>query len=105
MVYHSFSGDTRCFIICQSFRDGKSLEQRVPSLRPECREQLTSAGGMAMPGSDVVTLLFTDLVGSTDLSQKVGDDAADALRRVMFKLLREAVAAGGGREVKTAGDG
>lgn len=36
----------------------------------------------------VVTLLFTDLVGSTELLQRLGDDAAEGLRRVHFSLVR-----------------
>ncbi len=53
----------------------------------------------------VVALLFTDLVGSTELLGRLGDDAADELRRDHFALLRRSVAEAGGREVKTLGDG
>jgi class 3 adenylate cyclase len=52
----------------------------------------------------LVTILFTDLVGSTELASHLGDAAADALRRDHFASLREAVAATGGTEVKTIGD-
>lgn len=53
----------------------------------------------------VVAFLFTDLVGSTELLDRLGDDAAEAVRRTHFRLLREALAATGGHEVKTMGDG
>jgi len=56
------------------------------------------------PRSGTVTILFTDLVGSTELMQRLGDDQAEDLRRIHFALLRDAVAAHGGREVKTIGD-
>src|SRR3954447_12254175 len=52
-----------------------------------------------------VTILFTDLVGSTALFDRRGDEAADAIRREHFAVLRAAVAAHGGREVKSTGDG
>ena len=52
-----------------------------------------------------VTLLFTDVVGSTEVLGRLGDDAYEELRRVHFRLLRDAVAARGGHEVKTMGDG
>ncbi|HEX8857373.1 MAG TPA: response regulator [Thermoleophilaceae bacterium] len=52
-----------------------------------------------------VTILFTDLVGSTALFDRHGDDAADALRRRHFVTLRDAVAKHGGREIKSTGDG
>src|SRR2546421_1147985 len=53
----------------------------------------------------IVTLLFTDLVGSTELLERLGDDAAEHVRRTHFRLLREAVATRGGHEVKNLGDG
>jgi class 3 adenylate cyclase/tetratricopeptide (TPR) repeat protein len=52
-----------------------------------------------------VTVLFTDLVGSTRLADRLGLDAADALRRDHFAVLRDAVNAHGGIEVKSLGDG
>jgi predicted ATPase/class 3 adenylate cyclase len=52
----------------------------------------------------LVTILFTDLVGSTELATDLGDVAADELRREHFAHLREAIAATGGTEVKTIGD-
>jgi class 3 adenylate cyclase/tetratricopeptide (TPR) repeat protein len=54
---------------------------------------------------ETVTVLFTDLVGSTGLATRVGPAAAEELRREHFGLLREAVEASGGREVKNVGDG
>jgi class 3 adenylate cyclase/DNA-binding CsgD family transcriptional regulator len=53
----------------------------------------------------VITFLFTDLVGSTELLERLGDDAAETLRRSHFRILREAVTAAGGQEVKNLGDG
>ncbi len=53
----------------------------------------------------VVTFLFTDLVGSTALIDRLGDDAADSVRRDHFEMLRKAVEEAGGEEVKNLGDG
>jgi predicted ATPase/class 3 adenylate cyclase len=53
----------------------------------------------------MVALLFTDLVGSTEMLDRLGDDAAEELRRTHFSSLRRAVAQSGGREVKSLGDG
>lgn len=59
-----------------------------------------------MTDTRVVTLLFTDLADSTALSQRVGADAADALRRAHFQLLRDALAdSATGKQVKNLGDG
>jgi len=58
------------------------------------------------PGVEgTVTLLFTDLVGSTELLGRIGDEAAEGVRRAHFRLLRDAVIARGGHEVKNLGDG
>ncbi len=54
--------------------------------------------------SGLVAILFTDLVGSTELANQQGDAAADALRRDHFAALREALASTGGTEIKTIGD-
>jgi DNA-binding NarL/FixJ family response regulator/class 3 adenylate cyclase len=56
-------------------------------------------------GEPFVTILFTDLVGSASLFERHGDEAADAIRREHFDLLRRPVAEHGGREVKSTGDG
>ena len=58
-----------------------------------------------MQESAFQTVLFTDLVGSTPLLSALGDEAADELRRAHFALLRSAIAAHRGREVKNVGDG
>ncbi|MBV8387159.1 MAG: AAA family ATPase, partial [Acidimicrobiia bacterium] len=56
-------------------------------------------------GGAVVTLLFTDIVGSTELLAQLGDDAYERVRRKHFRLLGDAVRASGGAEVKNLGDG
>jgi class 3 adenylate cyclase/tetratricopeptide (TPR) repeat protein len=55
--------------------------------------------------SAVVTFLFTDLVGSTEMLDRLGDDVAEQVRRTHFRLLRDAVTGAGGEEVKNLGDG
>ncbi len=52
-----------------------------------------------------VTVLFTDMVGSTALASTLAPDVADELRREHFAILRQAVAEAGGTEVKNLGDG
>jgi len=52
-----------------------------------------------------ITILFTDLVGSTELSSSLTPEAADEVRRAHFSALRDAIAATGGTEVKNLGDG
>jgi adenylate cyclase len=58
-----------------------------------------------MASSETATFVFTDLVGSTALLSRVGEAAADELRREHFACLRAAIEQHGGREVKNLGDG
>src|SRR5919201_2902598 len=58
-----------------------------------------------MADVETVSVLVTDLVGSTSLASRVGPVEADALRQEHFGLLRQAIAACDGEEVKTTGDG
>ncbi len=58
-----------------------------------------------MPRPRTVTVLVTDLVESTRLESRIGPAAADELRREHFGILRAAIGATAGREVKTMGDG
>ena len=52
-----------------------------------------------------VAILFTDVVGSTELSQRLSPEAAEEVRRGHFSILRQAIAEVGGDEVKNLGDG
>jgi class 3 adenylate cyclase len=52
-----------------------------------------------------LAVLFSDVVGSTELSLAMSPEAADQVRRGYFATQRQAVAATGGHEVKGLGDG
>ncbi|MCH7578261.1 MAG: adenylate/guanylate cyclase domain-containing protein [Chloroflexi bacterium] len=56
------------------------------------------------PGS-FRTVLFTDVQGSTALTDRLGDAAAREVLREHERMVREALKAHGGSEVKTMGDG
>jgi class 3 adenylate cyclase/tetratricopeptide (TPR) repeat protein len=60
---------------------------------------------MAERASALVTLLFTDLVNSTELLSRAGDEEAQRIFRAHHQLLAETAAAHGGEEVKWLGDG
>jgi class 3 adenylate cyclase len=64
-------------------------------------ESIPSEGGLELKG---VTVLFTDLKGSTAIYERVGDLRAYDLVRRHFVLLRRIAAAHGGAIVKTIGD-
>jgi len=64
-----------------------------------------SAGGSEAHDPGIRTVLFTDIVESTSLTQKLGDDAAMEFLRVHDEIVRDALAGSKGREVKHTGDG
>jgi class 3 adenylate cyclase len=55
--------------------------------------------------TDLVAILVADLVDSTAIRTRIGEDLADELQRVHDGLLREAVSDSGGDIVKGTGDG
>jgi class 3 adenylate cyclase len=74
--------------------------------------EVNSAGAVLLPGGaadardpGIRTVLFTDIVESTSLTQTLGDDVAMELLQIHDSVVREALKALNGREVKHTGDG
>jgi class 3 adenylate cyclase len=55
--------------------------------------------------SGTVTVLFSDVVGSTELLARLGERGWDGVRRQHFAVLRDALSEHRGTEVKNTGDG
>ena len=53
---------------------------------------------------DTLTVLFTDLVGSTELRSRLGEDVAEVVRRAHDALIAGVVEGNGGRVVKGLGE-
>ena len=72
---------------------------------------VNSAGAVLLPDqldrkdSGIRSILFTDIVGSTEMCSRHGDDAAIAMLSVHDRIVRMSVGAHNGREVKHTGDG
>jgi class 3 adenylate cyclase len=77
-----------------------TIEQILPSA-------LADAPSLARHSDQrgTVTILFTDIEGSTALTQRLGDKPYHALLAEHNRILREQVARHGGHEVKSMGDG
>jgi class 3 adenylate cyclase/pimeloyl-ACP methyl ester carboxylesterase len=69
-------------------------------------EDAPATGGAPLrePGG-LVTILFTDVEGSTALTERLGDARAREVLRNHERIVREALRAHGGAEVKAMGDG
>jgi class 3 adenylate cyclase len=73
---------------------------------------VNSAHAVLLPGGKdsqrdpgIRSILFTDIVGSTELTQRIGDAAAMTILHIHNSIVRDALKAEGGREVKHTGDG
>ena len=66
-----------------------------------------AAPGAAAPTVDsgLRAVMFTDIVGSTEMTARLGDSAALELVRAHDALVRRGLEACGGREIKHTGDG
>ena len=64
-------------------------------------ESIPSEGGLEFKS---LTVLFTDLKGSTEMYERIGDFRAYGLVREHFGVLRDIIAERGGSLVKTIGD-
>jgi len=91
---------------------------KIIEVSPEIAEgflgesQINSAGAAIVPGGTenqrdpgIRTVMFTDIVGSTELTQRLGDEAAMALVQLHDRIVREALRELAGREIKHTGDG
>jgi len=72
--------------------------------------EIDQAGAVLLPDKGerdpgTRTILFTDIVESTSMTQRLGDEVSFSLLQVHDRIVRAALAATGGREVKHTGDG
>jgi class 3 adenylate cyclase len=94
------------------------MAEKLIEIQPELADsflggvETSSAGAALLPdaGADardpgIRTVVFTDVVNSTTLTQSLGDEAALAILGVHDAIVRDALSALGGREVKHTGDG
>jgi class 3 adenylate cyclase len=92
---HDLLGKRRAFLTAKRLLSNQTFRDlfRTDTIDVDQRLKITS-----------MTFLFTDLKGSTDLYDRIGDLAAYDLVRAHFRALHEIVAAEAGAVVKTIGD-
>lgn len=129
VAYHKYWIDQKkgkVFCLCEApnaeaadivHREAHGLQaQRIMEVSPEIAEafmgdaEVNDVGAAVLPGktghdTGTRTVLFTDIVGSTDMTQQLGDEASFQLVSVHDSIVRGAVWANSGREVKHTGDG
>ena len=86
-----------------AYGDSESILRPVLEFLAE-DEEGTSAVTAPPPGG-MVTILFTDMESSTALAQRLGDAGAQEVRRTHNVIVRDALKANAGAEIKHTGDG
>ena len=94
------------------------MPEKIIEVEPDVAEvflggtETSPAGAVLLPGGapkerdpGIRTILFTDVVNSTTLTQSLGDEAALAILGAHDAIVRDALSALGGREIKHTGDG
>ena len=94
------------------------MPERLIQVEPDVAElflggsEVNPAGAVVFPGASaddrdpgIRTILFTDIVESTNMTQQMGDEAAMELVDLHDSIVRGALKDLGGREVKHLGDG
>lgn len=86
------------------------LAHNIVEVQPDRVHEFLGAPPSAPPGEPYEavafrTILFTDIVGSTALNQRLGDAQAMILLRRHNEIVRQGLARFSGREVKHTGDG
>jgi pimeloyl-ACP methyl ester carboxylesterase len=85
--------------------DHLPLTHDADRIAGEIEEFLTGARGARPPNRMLATVLFTDIVGSTELVAKLGDRPWQELLEQHDRLVRNELGRFHGREVKHTGDG
>jgi len=89
---------------------------RIMEITPELEEAFMGGAEVDLHGAAVIphtgghdpgtrTILFTDIVGSTEMTQRLGDQAAFDMLSLHDRIVRDALSAHRGNEVKHTGDG
>jgi class 3 adenylate cyclase len=93
------------------------LAEKIIEVDPDMAEGLLGEGEVNLAGAVMMpnpqqgrdtglrSVMFTDIVGSTELTQRLGDRAVMRLVNLHDEVVRAALGSHGGREVKHTGDG
>jgi class 3 adenylate cyclase len=87
----------------EAFLSGQDLLQ--DTMGPVFDRWNKPQGQAAAAASRIMTVMFTDMVGSTDMTQAQGDKAAQYVVRRHNTIVRNALAQHSGKEIKHTGDG
>ena len=96
-MFRSGSGAIETFL--------KGGDEDISGALAQALEQWNKPASESVEKDKLVTVLFTDLVGSTKMTQELGDAGAQQIVRKHNEIVRNALAKYQGLEVKHTGDG
>jgi class 3 adenylate cyclase len=85
--------------------DMEAVATAIDEFLGEGEEAPAARGAPSREPGGLVTILFTDVEGSTALTERVGDAKAREVLRAHERIVREALRSHGGSEIKHTGDG
>jgi class 3 adenylate cyclase len=90
----------------------QDIRRQLEGPRPEQRPELAGAAtdldtdtDTALPTEGTVTILFCDMVDYAGMTERLGDQASREILREHHRIVRQAIARHGGREINVQGDG
>jgi class 3 adenylate cyclase len=115
IVVHAFAVMGGIDVKSRPNRSGKRLAKRAarralpaePTVDPD-PGQLAAVGQdirTELPADGTVTILFCDMVDYAGMTERLGDQASREVLRQHHRIVRDAVARHGGREISVQGDG
>ncbi len=103
-MHHEAHGDVPTKIIVVNPEVVKAFLGRIEDPQTPTKST-TSTSDIPVLDSAFRTIMFTDMVGSTTITTRLGDSKAMELLRTHDAIIRNAINTHGGREVKHTGDG
>ena len=85
--------------------DMETVATAIDEFLGEGEEAAAAAPEPSRQAGGLVTILFTDMEGSTSLTQRLGDAKAQEVLRTHNRIVRDALKAHTGSEIKHTGDG
>jgi class 3 adenylate cyclase len=85
--------------------DMEAVASAIDEFLGEAEEAAAATAAPSREVGGLVTILFTDMEGSTALTQRLGDAKAQELLRTHNRIVRDALKAHAGSEIKHTGDG
>jgi len=89
----------------QSVGDSRAIIEAAHAFLDDRAQQRLSRAAVKPSAPTFRTVLFTDLVGHTEMMSRLGDERGREVLREHERITRELLKAHGGTEVKTMGDG